>query len=64
MKDCFKSLCPGQTGFTWSSPDGARASRIDLVFSRDLEPVSVDLEPAFFTDHSALLRAGCERESV
>ena len=54
LVDCFKTLHPGDDGFTWFNGDGSRASRIDYVFTRDCPPTDVRLTPVFFSDHTML----------
>lgn len=54
LVDCFKTLHPGDDGFTWFNGDGSRASRIDYVFTRDCPPTDVRLTPVFFSDHVML----------
>jgi exonuclease III len=54
LVDCFKQLHQREEGFTWFSGDGARASRIDYVFTRDLPPTDATLTPLFFSDHIML----------
>ena len=40
--------------FTWFSPDGARASKIDFIFYRDFKGGTVSTSPVYFTDHLLL----------
>lgn len=54
LVDCFKKVHPGKEGFTWHSGDGARASRIDYLFTRHCTPSDATLTPLFFTDHTML----------
>ena len=54
LQDCFKTMHPREEGFTWSSGDGSRASRIDYFFSRDCPPTDARLTPVFFSDHAML----------
>ena len=54
LVDCFRSLHPREEGFTWSSGDGTRASRIDYVLTRDAPPTDARLTPVFFSDHCML----------
>lgn len=54
LEDCFKTMHPREEGFTWFSGDGARASRIDYVFTRDCPPTDARLTPVFFSDHLML----------
>uniref|UniRef100_A0A8C7IU91 Reverse transcriptase domain-containing protein n=1 Tax=Oncorhynchus kisutch TaxID=8019 RepID=A0A8C7IU91_ONCKI len=54
LTDCFKTLHPREEGFTWTSGDGTRASRIDYLFTRDCPPTDARITPAFFSDHVML----------
>lgn len=54
LTDCFRTMHPGEKGFTWFSGDGTKASRIDYIFTRDLTPVDAKLMPVFFSDHAML----------
>ena len=45
---------PREEGFTWVSGDGARASRIDFVFTRNCPPMDATLTPLHFSDHAML----------
>ncbi|XP_077060974.1 uncharacterized protein LOC143713527 [Siphateles boraxobius] len=54
LVDCFKTMHQREEGFTWFSGDGARASRIDYVFTRDCPPTDATLSPLFFSDHMML----------
>lgn len=54
LTDCFKTMHPREEGFTWFSGDGARASRIDYIFTRDCPPTDARLSPVFFSDHLML----------
>jgi len=54
LVDCFKTMHQREEGFTWFSGDGARASRIDYIFTRDCPPTDATLTPLFFTDHMML----------
>lgn len=54
LQDCFKIMHPREEGFTWFSGDGARASRIDYLFTRDCAPTDATLTPVFFSDHHML----------
>lgn len=54
LEDCFKTLHPGEVGYTWFSSDRSRASRIDYVLTRDLTVSSAKLNPVFFSDHLML----------
>ena len=51
LVDCYRKMHPREEGFTWFSGDGARASRIDYVFTRDCPPTDATLTPLFFSDH-------------
>lgn len=56
--DAWRSLHPGVRAFTWLRPNGAFASRIDLVclpvvWSASL--VSCDIVPCPFSDHCAVI---------
>ena len=50
----LKGLIPGHPGFTLSSLDGTRASRINLIFGREVEGAAAAVAPVFFTDHMLL----------
>lgn len=50
----FRKVHPGEEGFTWFSGDGARASHIDYIFTRDCLPTDATLSPLFFSDHVML----------
>ncbi len=54
LVDCFKKMHQREEGFTWFSGDGAKASRIDYVFTRDCSPTDATLTPLFFSDHMML----------
>lgn len=54
LQDCFKTMHPEEEGFTWFSGDGAKASRIDYIFTRDCPPTDARLTPVFFSDHVML----------
>ncbi|XP_048116981.1 LOW QUALITY PROTEIN: uncharacterized protein LOC125305921 [Alosa alosa] len=54
LVDCYRKVHPREEGFTWHSGDGARASRIDYVLTRDCPPTDATLTPLFFSDHCML----------
>ena len=54
LVDCFRKVHPREEGFTWFRGDGARASRIDYIFTRDCPPTDATLTPLFFSDHVML----------
>lgn len=54
LVDCFKNVHQREEGYTWFSSDGAKASRIDYVFTRDCPPTDATVTPLFFSDHLML----------
>ncbi|XP_057190687.1 uncharacterized protein LOC130554835 [Triplophysa rosa] len=54
LVDCFKTLHPREVGYTWVSGDGAKASRIDYILTRDCPPTDAIVTPMYFSDHAML----------
>ena len=54
LVDCFRSMHPGEEGYTWVSDDSSKASRIDYFFTRDCALIDARLSPVFFSDHFLL----------
>lgn len=58
MQDSFRTHCPQDPGYTWTSSNSPTRSRIDFLFTdSSLGVTSAEIIPVFFSDHS-LLKVG------